>query len=532
MPGRVALFVALAAVAAAGSLFSLRPPQARSIGGVATERVSVSSQGAEGDQLSLEAAVSEDGRYVAFSSDATLVANDTNGRDILVHDRLTAVTAMADISSAGAQSNRAAFYPDISGDGRYVAFSSDATNLVPADANDSDDVFVRDRQTGATERSSVAINGGDGDADSITPAISANGRYVVFTSRASNLVANDANNDWDVFLRDRVAGTTELVSLSSDEVPGNFSSGWLGAGRARISADGRYVVFGSFATNLVPNDTNGMDDIFLRDRIAGTTERVSAGTNGEQGNGHSTYPDVSDDGRYVVFQSGANTLGPNDGNGASDVFLRDRQAGTLTRASVGPGGIEANGGSQFPRISAGGRTAAFESSASNLVSDDANGKDDIFLRDRLAGTTERVSLASNGTEGNGHSTNAAINGDGTVVVYQSDAANLVAGDANGATDVFAWGKLLPPAPATPTRTPTRSPTPTSTPPLCRTEGDVNGDGRTNSLDALFVLQFVAGLLTSLPNAGKADVNEDGRITAIDAFLMLQFQAGLIRCLPP
>ncbi|MBI4571356.1 MAG: PD40 domain-containing protein [Chloroflexi bacterium] len=522
MRSRVALFVALAAVAAAGGLFSLRPPEARSIGGVATERVSVSSQGAEGDQASLDAAVSEDGRYVAFSSDATLVANDANARDILVHDRLTGVTELADISSAGAQSNRAAFYPDISGDGRYVVFSSDATNLVPADVNDSDDIFVHDRQTGATERISVAINGGDGDADSITPAISADGRYVVFTSRASNLVPNDANNAWDVFLRDLVAGTTELVSLSSDEVPANFSSGWLGAGRARISGNGRYVAFGSIATNLVSDDTNGKDDIFLRDRVAGTTERISAGTNGEQGNGHSTYPDVSDDGRYVVFQSGANTLVPNDGNNASDVFLRDRQAGTLTRASVGPGGIEANGGSQFPRISADGSAVAFESIATNLASGDTNFSSDIFIARLASGAVERIVRAPDGSDGDGASTDAAINGDGTVVVYQSDATNLVAGDTNGATDIFAWGKLL----AAPQPTPTRTPTPRPSADV----GDVNKNGRVDSIDASIVLQYTAGFLNTINDT--ADANDDGLVTSVDAALILQYGAGLLDSLPP
>ncbi len=295
----------------------------------AIEVVSVSSDGAHGNGRSYEPSISADGRYVAFESDATnLVPGDTNGsNDIFVHDRQTGVTERVSVSSDGAQGNQYSYYPFISADGRYVAFESRATNLVPGDTNISYDVFVHDRQTGVTERVSVSSGGTQGKNNSQHPAISADGRYVAFMSYASNLVPGDTNGTYDVFVRDQQTGVTERVSVSSDGTQGNSISY-----APSISGDGRYVALSSYASNLVPGDTNGTSDIFVRHRQTGVTERVSVSSGGTQGNGDSRVPAISADGRYVAFESDASYLVPGDTNGAWGVFVRDRWGLARTKA--------------------------------------------------------------------------------------------------------------------------------------------------------------------------------------------------------
>lgn len=490
---------------------------------VRTVRVSVSTAGTEADGQSIEPAVSADGHYVAFASDSSnLVANDTPNRDVFVRDTRNGTTERVSVASDGTPGDSVSFYPSISGDGRYVVFQSDADNLVANDGNNASDIFLHDRTTGATTLVSVSSSGEHGNEDSVTPSISADGHFVTFTSLADNLGANDGNHDRDVFARDLVAGTTELVSQSSKGVQGNNISGGFGAGPARISADGHYIVFGSFANNLVVNDMNGFDDIFLRDRVAGITERVSISTDGVEGNGHSMYGSVSADGRYVVFFSLANNLVADDGNGVTDIFLRDRTMGTAARINLSLKGIEADGASGFPVISGDGIVVAYESDATNLSPDDMNGFRDIFLYHADYGWTERDSVPDGGLEESNHnSTNASVSGDGSVVAFHSDAWNLVLGDGNNAVDVFARGKAEVPPP-TPTSTPTGG-----CPPLV---GDANTDGSVNSIDAALVLQFGAGLLTSI--SPYADANHDGSTNSIDAALILQFTAGLLTCLPP
>lgn len=500
------------------------------------ERVSAASDGSEGGAASTTASVSADGRFVVFTSDAAnFVPNDTNGRDVFVHDRMLRTTELVSLSSGGTQANSAALFPAISGDGRYVVFESEADNLVAGDANDASDIFLRDRTAGVTRRVSVAQDGTEANDGSFTPHISANGRYVTFTSLADNLVSNDNNDDRDVFLIDLMTNAVELVSVATDGTQGDLNSGGLGAGPARVSGDGRFVVFGSFATNLVPNDANFFDDIFLRDRVAGTTERVSVATDGGEGNGHSMYGSVSDDGRFVVFFSNADNLAPGDDNGTSDVLCRDRATGETLLLSRASGGEQGDGSSRFPAISADGSTVVYQSDATNLVPEDGNGFLDVFLFDMGTGDVERVSTAAGGADPNGASSSASISRDGTVAAFQSTATNLVPGDGNGAADVFVWGKPFgaPPSP-TPTATPSPSPTapatPTRTPTPSGRTGDANGDGRVDSIDAALILQFTAEFLPSIP--ATADANQDGVVNAIDAALVLQLAAGLISSLPP
>ncbi|MPZ54568.1 MAG: hypothetical protein GEU79_17895, partial [Acidimicrobiia bacterium] len=247
-----------------------------------TVRISVASDGTEANMGSyvhpIPASVSGDGTYVAFESPATnLVADDTNNAtDVFVHDTQTRETTRVSINSAGNQSNNDSYEPAISGDGRYVAFWSLATNLVPDDTNGDWDVFVHDTETGDTISVSINSRGDQADMGSFMPAISADGRYIAFSSNATNLVPGDTNNTFDIFVHDTETGDTIRVSVNSDGVDGN--SGSYGPG---ISADGRYVSFQSHATNLVPGDTTGDEsDVFLHDIESGETSRLSVHSDG------------------------------------------------------------------------------------------------------------------------------------------------------------------------------------------------------------------------------------------------------------
>jgi Tol biopolymer transport system component len=234
---------------------------------------------------------------------------------------------------------------------------------------------------GMTERMSVGPNGVEGNAWSGYPVLSANGQSVAFRSDASNLVPGDTNGRQDVFVRDRRTGTTERVSLGPNGRQGNADSL-----RAALSANGRFVAFVSYASNLVPGDTNGERDVFVHDRRTGTTERVSRGRGGVQGNDDSDNPSLSSDGQFVAFYSYASNLVPGDTNGERDVFVRDRRTGTTARVSLGPNGVQGNDFSgsygAIPALSANGRFVAFDSSANNLVQDDTNGQADVFVHTR------------------------------------------------------------------------------------------------------------------------------------------------------
>ena len=335
------------------------------------------------------------------------------------------------VGPGGQQANGRSFEPAISADGRFVAFQSGATNLVAGDTNGHKDVFVRDRVAQVTRRVSVGPGGQQPNSLSSNPAISAHGRFVAFISDASNLVAGDTNGTIDVFVRDRVARVTRRVSVGPAGQQANSNSF-----EPTISADGRFVVFSSFASNLVAGDTNGAQDVFLRDRAAQVTRRVSVGPAGQQTNGNSFEPAISADGRFVAFRSLASNLVAGDTNGSYDVFVRDRVAQVTRRVSVGPGGQQANDYSVSPAISADGRFVAFFSLASNLVAGDTNNADDVFVRDRVAQLTRRVSVGPAGQEANNTSFDPAISAHGRFVVFSSDASNLVPGDTNGAQDVF------------------------------------------------------------------------------------------------
>jgi VCBS repeat-containing protein len=403
------------------------------------ERASIAADGTEANELTYVLSISADGRYVAFQSSASnLVGGDANinsgnsAHDIFVRDRTSHTTQRVSVASDGTEGNNDSREPTISADGRYVAFDSYASNLVAGDANVSQDVFVYDRITHTTERVSIASDGTDGNRWSADPSISADGRFVSFTSLAFNLV--DDHDDAvspDIFVYDRVTHTTERVSVASDGIGGNNTS--LGSS---ISAGGRYITFASFASNLVAGDSNAVLDIFVHDRETNTTQRVSVASDGTQGGNYSADPSISADGRFVVFRSGAGNLVANDTNGVDDIFIHDRIAHTTQRVSVAGDGTQANNQSYNSWISADGRYVAFGSYASNLVVGDTNSAGDIFIYDRTAHTTQRISVASDGTEGNYDSSYPSTSADGQYVAFSSLASNLIAGDTNAEGDGF------------------------------------------------------------------------------------------------
>jgi Tol biopolymer transport system component len=404
---------------------------------VGTKQVSVTRRGGDPVRDSAATSISSDGRFVAFQSEAgDLVSDDHTIRwpDIFVREVLTGITVRASVDSGGGDPDLGSYDPSISADGRYVAFYSNASNLVSEDENGYvADVFVRDLVAGTTVLASVDTGGGDPNDSSFgPPSISAEGRYVAFQSLASDLVAGDGNGLTDVFVRDLVAGTTVRASVDTGGGdPNDYSFG------PSISADGRYVAFSSYASDLVDDDGNGTGDIFVRDLMAETTTRASVDTGGGDSNGASASPFITPDGRYVAFQSFASDLVAGDGNAFSDVFVRDLVAGTTVRASIDTEGGDPNSGSFGPSISGDGRYVAFSSYASDLVDDDGNGTGDIFVRDLMAETTTRASVDTGGGDSNGASSYLpSISADGRSVAFDSIAGDLVPGRGDRGLDVF------------------------------------------------------------------------------------------------
>jgi Tol biopolymer transport system component len=407
----------------------------------ATARLSVDSSGRQANSSSSQPAISADGRFVAFQSIATnLVANDTNGHtDVFVFDRQTGQLERVSLENSGLQGNNDSFSPAISADGRCVAFTSSASNLVVGDTNQTRDVFVRDRWLGTTERVSVDSYGNEGFIESNAPALSADGRFVAFYSMASNLVPGDTNTTGDIFVHDRQTGVTERASVDSAGVEANAETG-----TPALSCDGHYVAFGSVASNLVAGDTNGCWDVFVRDLWNHTTERASLDSSGAQAVLASNGPSLSADGRFVGFSSYAANLVAGDTNLEADIFVRDRLAGTTARVSYASTGAQANGTCVACALSADGSRVLFSSLATNLVPGDSNGAMDLFLCDLAAGTIVRASVGTGGTQANQPSWIPALSGDGRFAAFSSYATNLVGGDTNAAVDVFAHDLEAPP----------------------------------------------------------------------------------------
>jgi Tol biopolymer transport system component len=307
-----------------------------------------------------------------------------------------------------------------------------ATNLVASDGNGSQDIFVHDRMTGATTRVSVSSAGAEGDHTSSQAAISADGRTVAFTSSASNLTST-AILATNVFVHDRMTGATSLVSLSTGNQPANEN-----CYDPAISGDGRVVVFGTAATLTAGAGIGGQ--VYARDRMTSTTTLVSSGPNGAQGAGRSSQSAITADGRYVVFLSDAPDLVAGDSNGIADIFVRDRMTASTSRVSLTGAGAEVMGPGHFahPSISSDGRFIAFDGASAMVVTGDTNGAEDIFLRDRTVGKTTRINIGPTGAQSTDSrpSAGAAISADGRFIAFESNATNLIAADGNGTIDIF------------------------------------------------------------------------------------------------
>ena len=406
-----------------------------------TARLSAPAGGpALGPAVTEAPAISGDGNIVAYASAASdLVTDDSNSlTDVFVSDRARKETTRVSGGLSGAQANGSSAVdsaPALSADGQVVAFSSAATNLVADDNNGVGDVFVFDRARQETTRVNVGTSGVEATGrDSFDPAVSTDGRFVAFASDAANLVADDTNNATDVFVHDRQAGTTTRVSVGAGGAQATGGESYAPA----ISGDGSVVAFISRATNIAPGATDGITDttgdtpeppgVFVRDLKADTTTRVGA-SGGPEGSSAAPRVALSANGRFVAYAN------------ETDVFVFDRQGGgaeqrRAERISVGPGGAPGDRASAAPALSADGRFVAFQSDATNLVPVDSNQRTDVFVRDRRLGTTSRLSLGPLSVQGDQPSSRPQISADGRFVAFQSIATNLVPADTNSAPDIF------------------------------------------------------------------------------------------------
>ena len=435
--GNVVAFVSAAPNLVAGDTNGQKDVFVRDRGAGTTTRVSMGTGAGEASAGSGQPALSADGRWVAFASAAPdLVAGDANGlSDIFLHDRSGAITQRVSLDSGGGDPDGASVSPDLSADGTVVAFESRATDLLQggADGNTLADVFVA--TGGVISRVNVGApvpQGGDSGA----PSLSADGRYVAYTSAATNIAPPDSQSGTDVFLFDRTGQTTRRVSVAgADGVPNgaSHSADVLAAGTSVL------VAFASEASNLVPGDTNGTTDAFVRNVSTDSVTRESVDAAGGQADGTGTRPQLAGDGGLMAFASTARNLTVTPAApGTTDVFRRDRVSGALERVSGPNGSGVADGaaGSFGPALSAGGNLVAFASHSPDLVVGDTNRNADVFVHDRWEGTTSRVSLGNGGEQSDGPSTDPSISEDGRWVAFTSEATNLVAGDTNSAADVF------------------------------------------------------------------------------------------------
>jgi hypothetical protein len=401
--------------------------------------------------------ISADDRYIAFDSNATdLISGDTNGLfDVFIRDMQTQQTTRVSLNGLGGagQSNGDSYTAAMSADGRFVAFVSNATNIVSAQTGGFFQLYVHDMQTGETKLASINGAGTGGSGDDITAGtLSADGRFVLFESASNDLVAGTNALGPNIYVRDLQTNATKLVNVS---MAGKLSDYGYST-HPRISADGRYVVFESTASDLVADDSNVAADIFIRDLQTETTRLVSVNAAGtDSSNLISFGADISADGRYVTFISSSTDLTSlTDNNRAFDVFVRDMQTNTTKLVSVNGAGTSAGNaaspsdGVRLPRISADGHFVLFISSASDLAPNDTNGHADIFLRDTQADSTRLLSMNYAGTA----SANAdsggltpQISADGQAVAYESFASDIVWRDTNFNRDIFSWIASEPPA---------------------------------------------------------------------------------------
>lgn len=391
------------------------------------------SNDSSGDITSL----TQDGRYVAFYSSASnLVQGDTNDKDdVFVRDTIDNTIERVSIATDGTQGNSTSKNPSISSDGRYVVFQSFADNLTSYDTNNKYDIFLHDRKLRTTICVSKKRNGSESFDNSENPTISADGNFVLFKSYEA-LDDADTNGKEDIYVHNLTNGVTELVSIASD---GGIGDGASTA--ASISGAGRYITFASLATNFSPiTSTVNRSNIFIRDRQNGVTTLISPDYTGSEASGNSLVPSISENAKFVVFQSTAtDLLSVSDTNNKTDIFLYNRLTDSMKRVTNATDGSQSNEDSLLTyglSINEDGRYLVFRSGASNLVDNDTNGVYDAFLYDRKNEFTIRLSMNDNDEEGNDRSYAPSISPDGSVTSYRSSSKNLVLGDNNNKGDIF------------------------------------------------------------------------------------------------
>jgi Tol biopolymer transport system component len=341
---------------------------------------------------------------------------------------------LVSVTPGAVAGNESSFRPDLSGSGRFVAFASRADNLVEDDTNGVTDVFVRDRMLGTTERVSLGPAGAEADDDSVDPQISGSGRFVVFLSEAE-LLPSDANSAPDVYVYDRRDDVVELVSANRDGVAPGRGAMPLPS----ISPDGRFVAFASRAVSLTEDPNPGHQAVYLRDLEADSTVLVTVNRKGGAANHQSFAPSVSKGGQHVAFSTGATNLaGTRDANDASDVYVCRMASMHFELVSVGRAGA-GDRDSLFGAISADGSAVAFTSAATNLVARDTDPNRDIYLRDLDADMTRLVSVRASGLAARRPSDRPSISPDGGWVAFTSE-ATLVPGETNDAPDAYLWGR--------------------------------------------------------------------------------------------
>ena len=417
----------------------------------AQTRVSTNAAGAQANGgAAISGVFSPDGTKIGFaSSDANLAPNQTNNQlAIFIKDLATGVVTVVSTNAAGQQGD---FFsptgPIFSADGTKVAFTSIADNLVPGADNMLGQAYVKDLTTGAITLVSATAAGVQGNKDSQNPVFSPDGTKVVFSSTATNLVTGDTNAGSDIFVETIATGAITRVSLNAagSQVTGASIT-------PTFSPDGTKILFASTSTALVAGDTNAVQDIFIKDLVSGAVTRVSTTASGLQATGGlSSAPVFSPDGTKVLFVSAATNLVAGDTNGVADIFVKDLVTGAFTLVSSTAAGAQATGGaSSAPAFSPDGTKVAFLSAATNLVAGDTNGVADVFVKDLITGAITRISVSTAGVQGAAAASGTPMfSPDGTKVVFNSIASNLVAGDTNGGSDVFVatLGVIGAPAPS-------------------------------------------------------------------------------------
>lgn len=413
------------------------------------ERVSTTIAGEQGNGASVDPMFSPDGTKIVFWSDSTNFVADTYGGidrryDVFIKDLITGAVTLVSINAAGEQGNSSSAQPMFSPDGTKIAFYSEASNLVADDSGPwpgpgSEDIFIKDLITGAVVLVSTNGAGEQANAGSYYPVFSPDGTKIAFISDATNLVADDTNGIQEIFIKDLVTGAITRVATNAAGEQGNGSSA-----QPTFSPDGTKIAFSSGATNLVVGDTNRARDIFIKDLTTGAVIRVSTNGAEEEANQESLFPTFSPDGTKIAFSSTASNFIADDTNGAYDIFIKDLVTGAVTLVSTDGVGGHANGGSLYPVFSPDGAKVAFYSFASNLVVGDTNGTPDIFIKDLMTGEVTLITTDGAGGQVTGNSENIVFSPDGTKISFNSDASNLVTDDTNGAWDVFVITTNIPP----------------------------------------------------------------------------------------